>query len=148
MLNKLVAGGLCLAILVGCDKVEQVETVAVNSTQTQQSQAEVSSTAIYLPGGAGIDFKKEPLIDKVVAGKSNKLRIVRYEIGESVEEVDKAVASILEPEGYVRKLHTPGKEMLKVSYSKVGTGPTLWRYHVIAREGFEKVTVLTVSWNI
>lgn len=150
MWKKITLVSLCLALVVGCgDKdAEQVKAINKDAGEGQQHVAEQKSgTAIYLPGGAGLDFGRAPVIDKVVEDKSSKIRIVIYEFSETHEEIDKSIASIVEDAGYVRKINPPGSYDLSVSYLKQGAKPVLARYALRVREGFYKKTTLTLSWR-
>lgn len=141
---------LCLALVVGCgDKSDsQIKTVSeVAGDELQQSSEHKSETAIYFPGGVGIDFGRAPLSDKVIEDKSSKIRIVRYEFGELHEEIDGSIASVLESSGYVRKVNPPGSNALSVTYLKQGARPVLARYTLSVRKGFDKKTILTLSWR-
>lgn len=148
MLNKFIVSGLCLALLAGCDassKAEQENAVA--GADGGQAEQQASNTALYFPGGAGVDFGRAPISDKVVEDKSSKIRIVSYEFNESHEEIDKSIASIIEGAGYVRKVNPPGTNELSVTYHKPGAKPVLSRYILRVREGFDKKTILTLSWR-
>lgn len=148
MFKEILVCFLCLVMLVGCDNAEKIDASTISNTEANNSKLDAVNTAIYLPGGAGIDFKKTPVSDEIVDRGRSKSRVIRYEFVESPEVVDDAVASILKADGYVRKQHSPGKEVLRVSYLKKGSNQSVWKYRVVAREGFKKITIITVSWHI
>lgn len=147
MLKFFFVGGFCLALLFGCDSSSKVEVgkVAAGSSSGQGEQQ--ASTALYLPGGVGVDFGRAPVSDRVTEDKSSKIRIVSYEFSESSKEIDASIASIVEAEGYARKVNPPGANELSVTYHKQGAKPVLSRYVVRVQEGFDKKTVLTLSWR-
>lgn len=150
MWKKIVPISLCVALVVGCDGKDDAQINVISKTaggSSQQVAERKSDTAIYLPGGVGLDFGRAPSTDKVIEDKSSKIRIVAYEFSESHEEVDKSIASILEDSGYVRKVNPPGSNALSVTYLKQGAKPVLARYALSVREGFNKKTFLTLSWR-
>ena len=146
MWKKIVASGLCLILLAGCDDTDVKSTNAV--AQGQQSQHKNSETAIYFPGGAGIDFGRMPMSDKTIEDDLSEIRIIQYEFDEPYDVVDKSVASIFLPENYLRKENPLGGLKLSVTYIKEGVRPVLAKYKEVNQEGVGKKTVLTVSWRL
>jgi hypothetical protein len=150
MWKKIVPISLCMALVVGCGGKDDAQVKVISKAAgdgSQQASERKSETAIYLSGGVGLDFGRAPIIDKVIEDKSSKIRILGYEFSESHEAIDKSIASILEGSGYVRKINSPGSNALSVTYLKQGAKPVLARYALSAREGFDKKTVLTLSWR-
>lgn len=147
MLKEIVVSGFCLALLLGCDSSSKSEVEKVTAGASSGQGGQQTTTALYLPGGVGIDFGRAPVSDKVKEDKISKIRIVRYEFSESSKEIDASIASIVEAEGYARKVNPPGADELSVTYHKQGARPVLSRYVVRVQEGFDKKTVLTLSWR-
>ena len=145
MFKKMAVSGLCLMLIAGCDDAEVKNSSVV--AQGQQAQQKNSETAIYLPGGAGIDFGRKSVNDKVTKDDVSKIRIIQYEFDEAYDVVDKSVASVLLPEKYLRKENPVGNLKLSATYVKAGGGPVLARYNEVVQEGFSKKTVLTLSWR-
>lgn len=148
MWKQVVGCGLSLIILAGCDNTEK--TGIKNSSivaQGEQVQKKNSETAIYVPGGAGIDFGRKSVSDIVKKDAVSKVRIIQYEFDEAYDVVDKSLASVLLSEKYIRKENPLGKLKLSATYIKGDAGPVLARYNEVMREGFSKKTVLTLSWR-
>lgn len=146
MWKKITLVSLCLGLVVGCGDKDAAQIKAGDKNAVEGQQV-ASETALYLPGGAGLDFGRAPVSDKVIEDKIGKIRIVSYEFNESPEEVDTSIASIVEGEGYVRKINPPGSNELSVTYLKQGAWPVLSRYTLRVQEGFDKKTILTLSWR-
>lgn len=148
MWKQMVASGLSIMMLVGCDSAEKTDVKSSNVVaQGQQAQQKNSGTAIYLPGGAGVDFGRKPVSDKVIEDNVSKIRIIQYEFDEAYDVVDESVASVLLPENYLRKENPLGSLKLSATYIKAGAGPVLARYNEVNQEGSDKKSVLTLSWR-
>lgn len=148
MLNKVIVSGLCLMLLAGCDDADMKNTSAV--AEGKQEQQENSGTAIYLPGGAGVDFGRQPVSDEKIEFNENNVRKVIYEFSEDYETIDKLVSSILEAEQYYRheNISKGSEPMLAVSFQKAGNEPVFVRYFVQAKDGVDKKTTLIITWPI
>lgn len=150
MFREVSLGCVLLAglLLVGCDdSATSNATTAVATSASDNPSLQGSNTALYLPGGLGLDFGRAPISDKITEDKTSKIRIVSYEFSESYEVIDHAVASIVEPAKYVRKVNPAGTNKLSVTYLKRDVSPVLCRYSVIVKEGFDNKTTLTLSWR-
>lgn len=146
MLKKIVLSGLFLMLLAGCDDASKAPQGDAGQGAKPAAEKPVDGTALYLPGGAGIDFKRKPISDTIIDSKKGKVRVVRYEFNESHEVVSKSVASILVAAGYSRKVNAPGNNQLKVTYRKKGFAPVLSRYNANNKTGPAKKTILALSW--
>lgn len=147
MFNKFAVSALCLALITGCDDSKKVDEVqAITSEQEDRAEQKVNKTELYLPGGAGVDFRRLPLSDKVIKDKTSKIRIVVYGFKESYSEVDKSVSSVLQAEEYARRVNAPGQNKLSVSYLKKNASAVLFRYSTVDN-GVEAKTFVTVSWR-
>lgn len=149
MFTKIAASVFCLMLLVGCEDSKKVDGVQVVVKEIQgEVEGKVSSTSIYFPGGAGIDFGLAPVSDRVIEDKVGKIRVNVYEFKESYGAVDRSVSSIMEAGEYVRKINAPGNNQLSVTYLKSGKYGVLFRYATVVRSGVEAKTLVTVSWRI
>lgn len=151
MFREVSLGCVLLAgfLLVGCDdSATSNATTAVATSASDNPSLRGSNTAIYLPGGLGLDFGRAPISDEITEDKTSKIRIVSYEFSESYEAIDHAVASIVEPAKYVRKVNPAGTNKFSVAYLKQGFNPVLCSYAVVAKEGFSRKTTLTLSWRL
>lgn len=144
MFKKIICGMAFVLFLVGCDDRSETKDIV---SQEQQAAKNVSKTALYLPGGAGVDFKRAPIHDEIREDEHSKIRVATYEFIESYENIDNSFAAIVEADGYVRTVHAPGADELSVSYRKQGANPVLTRYALRVREGVESKTILTISWR-
>jgi hypothetical protein len=144
MFKKTICGVAFVLFLSGCDDKSEIKEVV---SQGQQATHDVSKTALYLPGGAGVDFGRMPIRDEVIEDEHSKIRIAAYTFNESYEEIDNSFASVVEVDGYVRTVHAPGKDKLSVSYRKQGANPVLTRYALSVQEGVGSKTILTISWR-
>lgn len=147
MLNKIVVSGLCLMLLAGCDDTD-VKSIAV--VDEQQAHQESGGTAIYLPGGAGIDFGRQPVSDEEVVFNNGSLRKVVYEFSENYEVIDEAMFSILKAEQYSRHVSVSGDAgvAFAASYQKADNKAVFVRYFVQAKDGMDKNTTLILTWPI
>lgn len=147
MLKKIATGGLCLILLAGCNDADVNSMKVVD--EGQQAQQENSGTAIYLPGGTGIDFGRHPVSDEEVVFNNNNLRKVVYEFSESYEDIDKLMSSILEASQYSRevKVGAGSEPVFTVSFQKAGSRAVLVRYFVQAK-GIDNKTTLIMTWAI
>lgn len=146
MLNKLIFGGLCMVLLAGCNDSSEVQVGVADQDAKATAEKIATDTAIYLPGGAGVDFKRKPISDNVTEDKLSKIRIVQYGFSETYDVIDKSIASVLDEQGYSRKVNPAGGNKLSVSYNKGNARPTLLRYASAVKQGSE-MTVLTISWR-
>jgi len=140
--KKFLLVAFVLAALVGCDQVGEKKDVS-----TVQDSKTASTTALYLPGGVGIDFGVAPVKDEVVDYKGSNVRIVTYQLDAEAADIDSAVSAILQTEGYKRKENPKGKNDLSVNYHSSSV-KALFRYKKVVSEGFVKYTRVQVSWKI
>lgn len=147
MWKKITLVSLCLALVVGCgDKdAEQVKAINKDAGEGQQHVAEQKSgTAIYFPGGVGVDFGKKP--DRVI--DKEKHSVLVYELQAEYKEIDKGLSDIFKLEAYKRiDKGAAGNYEQRIVYSKKGQQPILVRYRSFVREGFEKGTRVYISWK-
>ena len=148
VIGKISAGGLCLFLLIGCDDSSNVDDGVVKVADRTEMHV-VSPTAIYFSDGAGVDFKRKPVSDRVSRSSINKkYRDVRYEFDEPYEDVDLAVAGILKAAGYERKLSPSKTGFIDVYYSDKQKKPVLFRYFFKSEENGVKKTMLRVWWYL
>lgn len=145
MWKKMAASALCLMLLGGCD--EQVD-VAGADQQAQQAEQKVSKTAVYLPGGGGIDFRRRAHKNLVSEVGGNKYKVFVYEFDESFHSVDKAVGLILTKNGYLRGLQSSADDHMVVSYGLKTSNPVVFRYRNEIKEGTTRKTILHMSWSL
>lgn len=144
MFKKIICGVTFVLFLSGCDDKPEMREIVYPE---QQATHNASGTALYLPGGAGVDFGRMPIHDEIREDEHSKIRVATYEFIESYEDIDNSFASVVEVGGYVRRVHVsvPGK--LSVSYRKQGENPVLTQYTLEVREGVDSKTILNVSWR-
>lgn len=142
MHKKLMVVGVMLFYLTACDNDSVKE-----SKQTNPQESVSQSTAIYLPGGVGVDFGLLPENDRAVTDKSGEGRVVTYVLSESYKTVDEALSSILISAGYKRSQADVG-DKVRVIYRKKNVSPVLVRYSEQVSEGFNRKTRVTISWTI
>lgn len=131
-----------LVALVGCDQAGEKKNVSA-----AQDFKESSATALYLPGGVGIDFGVAPVKDDVIDYQGDDVRVVIYRLDSETADIDSELSAILQGEGYSRKENPKGTNDLSVTYSNA-SGRVMFRYKVNASEGFVKHTRVLVSWRI
>lgn len=137
----------CFLLLVGCEKTEQKEQLSTASEEKFNIQQQVSKTAIYLPGGAGVDFGVKPVIDKERKNDKGIIKYLSYELPSDYASIDNALAEILNKDGYRRENKGSTKDYNSVvSYRKPGNHSVLIRYQSYVREGFDKGTKVNISW--
>ncbi|MDP3846170.1 MAG: hypothetical protein Q8R10_07055 [Pseudomonas sp.] len=149
MVNKVAVSAFCLMLLVGCDDSKKVDGgQSVVSEHQAEAEKKANKTAIYFPGGSGIDFGMVPVSDKVLEDKNGKYRVAVYKFKESFDVVDASVSTVLTADGYARKFNAPGNNKLSVTYLKSGKYGVLFRYATVVRSDVESKTFVTVSWRI
>lgn len=149
MWKKITLASLCLGLVVGCgDKdAAQIKAIDKSSVEGQQQVAEQESgTAIYLPGGAGLDFGKRPVT--VTESKWNDKDVISYfyEFDDvSYEVLDNAISAILIGDGYTRT-EANDPRLIKYTEYKKGDAIVAISYADNVREGFTKNILLKVWW--
>ena len=148
MLKEITLVLLCLGLVVGCgDKnPAQVKSINSSSEEKQQIAEQKPGTAIYLPGGAGLDFGKKPVAVTESKWRDKDVITYAYEFDDSAYEVlDGAISEILLGDGYARtEADNPG--LIKyVEYKKEGAVIGV-SYANNIREGFTKNTLLKIWW--
>ena len=149
MWKKITLVSLCLAVVVGCgDKdAAQVKAIDNNAGEGKQQVAEQKSeTAIYLPGGAGLDFGRKPVA--VVESKWKDKDVITYAFefdDATYDEVDGSISPILLSEGYART-EANDPRLIKYTTYKKGEAVVSISYTDNVREGFTKNLLLKVWW--
>lgn len=144
MLKKIAVSSLCLMLLAGCDSPEKTDVTDAG----QKAEQNASKTAVYLPGGGGIDFRRKALKDLVSEVGDNQYKVFVYEFDESFHTVDKAVNSILAKDGYLRGLQTSADDHMVVSYGMKASSPVVFRYKNENKDGVGQKTILHMSWSL
>ena len=142
ILSAVTACGLCL-LLVGCDNSSKMQVGVSSAPNELNPSKETKSTVIHLPGGTGIDFKREPTGD--VTRKSTKgdmFRVIQYEFNEKFDVVDSSISSILSADGYARNEQVDEKYPLSVIYRKAKAKPVLFRYGSSKKSEGSKTTLM------
>lgn len=148
MFKLMIVGGVSLLLLAGCDDKTKVRVGISGASNESGSEQKIKSTTIHLPGGAGIDFRREPIRDVFrETEKGNKYRVVDYEFDEAFDVVSSSVDTILRSEGYSREEQVDAKYSLSVMYRKQGTNPVLFRYGSTKRPQGNK-TALMLWWYL
>ena len=149
MYKKALFLGLAASLLGGCDtgssdnKVEQV--------QQEQIAPKASSTAIFLPGGGGVDFGFLPVLD--TESKPDSLgritKIIRFDFEEKVaiEDIERSISSLLTEQGYKKvERKAKGQNVYEHSYNKQAVNPIYIRYRHVVKEGFYNKKQVEFSW--
>src|SRR5690606_10298861 len=119
-----------LAFLVGCDG--SVKSDPKNVAVQENSEVVLSDTALYLPGGGGVDFGVKPSIDKFNYWQGRKYRVLQYQISADYKELDKQLSEVLSNYGYARSKDVKPKEgLLQISYSHANAQPVNIKYSKI-----------------
>ncbi len=144
---------LCLGFLVGCGDKESPTVMAKpeagqgNANKVEKTKSE---TAIYLPGGAGIDFGVKPESDVTGTDAGGDYRLITYIIQSRYEDIDKALSDILTGQGYVltQRSVNPNYQLV-LMYKKPGANQILIRFgNKIVKEGFTTLTPVKISWSL
>lgn len=138
-----VAAGL--TFLVGCDG--SVKSDPKNIAVQESSEVALSETALYLPGGGGVDFGVKPSTDKFNYWQGRKYRVLQYQISADYKELDKQLSEVLGNYGYVRsKDVTPKEGLLQVSFSHANSQPVNIKYSKVFKEGFAESVQVEIWW--
>lgn len=131
-------------VLAGCG-----ETPEGNLPEPQKTTKEFqqTNTAIYLPGGVGIDFGMPPYKDMSgITDKGRRFKDIRYEISGAFSMADEQLKKILTDAGYSRKENLVSKDDIRVTYQKGNNNPIDVRYTWEVKEGFTKKAVVSLWW--
>lgn len=131
-------------VLAGCGEAPES-----NLPEPQKTTKEIqkTNTAIYLPGGVGIDFGILPYKDMSgVTDKGRRFKDIRYEISGSFSMADEQLKKILTDAGYSRKENLISKDEISVTYQKESHNPIDIRYTWEIKEGFTKKAVVSLWW--
>ncbi|MDM8349805.1 hypothetical protein P8H27_12995 [Pseudomonas sp. sp1636] len=145
MWKQMVASGLGLMVLVGCDNSSKPETLESPSLASEVRNTETSTT-LYLPGGAGLDFSRSPVA--VVESKWKDKDVITYAFefdDATYEEVDGSISPILLGEGYART-EADNPQLIKYTTYKKGDAVVAISYADNVRDGFTKNLLLKVWW--
>lgn len=153
MYKNIAIAVLCLGFIVGCGDKESPTVMAkpeVGQAKDNSADQPKSETALFLPGGAGIDFGVKPVFDKVQEDTpGNKFRYVIYDLPDAVAAVDGALNKILLSKGYeVAYLSpVPADYQQWATYSKQGSPDILIRYKKYVMEGFTTGAKVIFKWR-
>lgn len=143
-MRKIILSSIFFAVLSGCDGSDKSDLIGVDN----QLEGEVSKTAVYLPGGSGIDFGRPAQKDLIREVGDSKYKVFAYEFDEPFNTLDNEVASILEKDGYIRVLQSFSGDSMVVTYTMDKNNPVVFGYNNEVKEGFSKKTVLHISWSL
>lgn len=153
MWKKITLVSLCLGLVVGCGDKDSAQVKAIHNSAgdgKQQVAEQKSGTAIYLPGGVGVDFGLKPEREVVSEDKLSKVKVISYKVSDSVADIDKSLWGIFEPLEYTRKVNKSSEGALSVTYKKIGGQRFDYfnvNYKSEVREGFEKHSLVAISWR-
>ena len=134
-----------LAFLVGCDGSVTSDSRKIGVQES--SQTTLSDTALYLPGGGGVDFGVKPSLDKVNEWKGRKYRVLQYNVSADYKELDRQLSEVLIGYGYVRASDVkPNKGLLQTSYSRADAKPVHIKYIKTVKEGFSEGVMIEIWW--
>lgn len=149
MLKKITLISLFVGLLVGCGDKESSQVKVVSSSADegkQQLEEQKAITAIYLPGGAGLDFGKKPVAVTESKWKNKDVIAYIYEFEDSsYEMLDGAISEILLGDGYVRTEANDPRLIKYTEYKKNGAVIGI-SYANNVREGFTKNISLKIWW--
>ncbi|WP_131173509.1 hypothetical protein [Phytopseudomonas dryadis] len=130
----------CLLPLSACEPV--VEKKVEDASQ--------SKTAIYLPGGVGLDFGKKPYLDNSGEvrknGKVFPYADFYFDIDAASESIDQEVNKILDLDGYVRTPKSSQVNKFSVLYKKENYNPVEVTYRQIIEPGLKRRSVVSFWW--
>ena len=107
-----------------------------------------SSTAIFLPGGGGIDFAMLPVIDGSGSDVNGKpFKSLYYDFsGKQSKEIEQAIDEILLTQGYTKTEEPLREGIIKnILYVKTGFNPIAIQYSEHFKEGFQH-TIRVFFW--
>nr|WP_298164596.1 hypothetical protein [uncultured Pseudomonas sp.] len=146
MLERVVFSAVCAFLLVGCDDGQEVKEIASQALQAEQAMSE---TALYLPGGAGVDFGRKAASTRTnTTSDGREIKIVAYNFTEAAGEVDAALAKVLQAEGYVRTTPPADNVVLHAVYKKNDYSYISARYLKQKADSHSEKTTLVLSWEI
>ncbi|MDO8335212.1 MAG: hypothetical protein Q7T74_00295 [Candidatus Saccharibacteria bacterium] len=151
MFNKIALSALCLALIAGCDdSSKSYEERAKTSEVQAPAEQNENKTALYLPGGAGVDFGRQPVSDEEIIFNKRNVKKLVYEFSENYDVIDKILSSTLKAEKYYRheNISEGSEPVLAVSFQKAGSEAVFVRYFVQTKDGVDKKTTLILTWPI
>lgn len=119
--------------LFGCD----------GRTNLNDEFSKSSETAIYLPGGGGIDFGIGPKAISVIKDSVNSYQVISINVEHEVSSTIKAVKDVLEVDGYVEQ--SAGAQ--KFFYTKGGR-KVAFKYSRRILDGLKESTDISISWAL
>jgi hypothetical protein len=147
MNNKALIIAMVVFALSACSDNEQPQSVVVSSEQAKKENQQISKTALYLPGGSGLDFGKEPISIVKSQPEGKNLITYSYEFdGVTYEELNASIASILLKDGYVRN-EGDHPNLIKYTTYKKGANPVVSIAYIDnIREGFTRNLLIKIWW--
>lgn len=143
---KIISSVICVFLLAGCDDGSVLKK---SSSQESQATKVASETALYLPGGAGVDFGRKATSERINTNPNGrKIKILSYGFDEAADEIDASLAKILESEGYIRTNPAADNVVLHSVYTKKGYPYVSARYLNQKTKGSDSKTILVLSWEI
>lgn len=125
-----------------------------SATDLNSIQPAVSSkgsfTAVFFPGGGGIDFVMLPAFESSGVDINNKpFKSLYYDfVGRKQGEVDKAIDNILINQGYTKvEIAAPVGVDKYYLYQKAGVNMMAVWYSKEVKEGFKYITRTYFWWN-
>lgn len=136
------------SLLLGCSEGESERAAIIVQGN---GAAQVAETALYFPGGVGIDFGKRPVKDEIVetevGGGVRTTRFVTYEFDSNYKLVDEELTQVLESEGYMKTELSPAAgRIVDIRYAKDSRNVMAYYKEAIS-EGFSKKTILVIYWR-
>lgn len=143
-MKKYISAAFVFALISGCGEEAHVEPTIAPKNGSQESV--VSKTTIYLPGGAGLDFGREPETDRESEySEGKRARSIIFLFPDSIESVSAAVDKVLLEQGYSKKT-TEHKSYIKHDVYIKGDKSVAFAYNRSVSEGFSDMTKLVI-WH-
>ncbi|TXR38925.1 hypothetical protein FVE88_12165 [Ectopseudomonas mendocina] len=138
---KLLVVSVSLIVLFGCGEKTEVNKASGSKGGQAQSHSE---TAIYLPGGAGIDFGKKPFSDN--GGGEGIARSIVFLFSESRESVSSAVDKVMLEQGYIGAA-VPHEKYAEHNIYRKDDAKVSFAYNESLKEGFSRETKLLIWYR-
>lgn len=154
MWKKITLVSVCFGLVIGCGDKDAAQVKAIDSSagkEKQQIVEQKSETAIYLPGGVGVDFGIKPAREVLSEDNLSKIKAISYRVSGSMADVDRSLLGIVASAGYSRQVNKDPGHALSVTYKKIGGQRFDYfhvRYNEVAGEDFDKYALVNITWRL
>jgi hypothetical protein len=145
---KKVLVSCAVALLLGCDTGSPEGNAATAPKGTPVTANYFSTSAIYLPDGAGIQFNGKMRRYDLVENEKGTFDRYTFEFAEDMMAVEGAVFATLAKSGYQRKVRRENEKTFVVNYVRKGFAPVSMTFERVSSGKETKVlTRLRVVWK-